>query len=63
MVKIRFRDSEQELPHGMAVRDVIHKLGLDPQLILALREGKLINEETLTRDNDVITLVSVISGG
>ena len=63
MVKVVHKENEWELPHGMAVRDVIVKVGMDPQSILALREGKLINEETITRDNDVIKLVSVISGG
>ena len=47
----------------MAIRDAILKVGLDPQSILALREGKLINEETITRENDVIKLISVVSGG
>lgn len=63
MVKIIFRDREWELPYGMAVRDAIRKVKLDPQAILAMRDGKLINEETITQENDVITLVSVVSGG
>jgi len=63
MVKIIFRDKEWELPYGMAVRDAIRKVKLDPQAILAMRDGKLINEETITKENDVITLVSVVSGG
>jgi len=47
----------------MTIRDTMIKLDLDPQLTLALREGKLINEETITRKNEVMKFVSVISGG
>lgn len=63
VVKLILRDKTWELPAGMTVRDAIKKAGLDPHAVLAMRDGKLINEETLTRANDVITLVSVISGG
>lgn len=57
------REKRWEFPAGMTVRDAIKKAELDPLAVLAMREGKLINEETLTSDGDVITLVSVISGG
>jgi len=63
MMKIVFRNKEMTLPHGMTVRDAIIKAGLDPESILALRDGKLINEDTLTRADDVITLIAVVSGG
>jgi len=62
-VKIIYRDQKWELPHGMTLRDAIIKAGLDPQAVLALRDGKLVNEETLSQEGDVITLVGVISGG
>ncbi len=63
MVKIIFRDKEWELRAGMTVRDAILKVGLDPQAVLAVREGKLINEATILRDGDTIKLIGVISGG
>jgi sulfur carrier protein ThiS len=47
----------------MTVRSAILKLGLDPEAVLAVRDGQLINEATLTRDGDTIKLVAVISGG
>ena len=62
-MKIIYRDKEWELPHGMTIRDAIRKIGVDPESVLALREGKLINEETIGRENDVITLIAVVSGG
>jgi len=63
MVKIRYRDEEWELRHGMTVRDAILKVGLHPLAVLPLRDGKLIGEETILRDGDVITLIGVVSGG
>jgi sulfur carrier protein ThiS len=63
MVKVVFRDKEWELRAGMTVRDAILKAGLHPLTVLAVRDGKLINEATITRRGDVIRLVAVISGG
>jgi len=63
MMKIVYRNKEWNLPHGMTVRDAIIKAGLDPEATLALRAGKLINEDTLVQENDTITLVAVVSGG
>ncbi|MGQ9627087.1 MAG: MoaD/ThiS family protein [Anaerolineae bacterium] len=63
MVKVIFRDKEWELKEGMTVRSAILKVGLDPEAVLAVRDGKLINEETILRQGDVIKLIAVISGG
>ena len=45
------------------MRHVIEKVELNPESILAVRNGKLVNEETLTEDGDTIKLVAVVSGG
>jgi len=63
MVKVMFRDKEWDLRAGMTVRHVILKVGLHPLAVLAVRDGKLINEATITRQGDVIRLVAVMSGG
>jgi sulfur carrier protein ThiS len=63
MVKMMFRDKEWEVRAGMTVRDAILKLGLDPHAVLAVREGKLINEATIVEDGETIRLIAVISGG
>jgi sulfur carrier protein ThiS len=63
MVKVIFRDKKWELRAGMTVRDAILKVGLDPQAVLAVRDGKLINEATILRDDDTIKLIAVVSGG
>jgi len=63
VVKLVYRQQEWEVKPGMTVRDAILKTGLKPYAVLPVRDGKLINEETILRDGDKIKLVAVVSGG
>ena len=63
MAKVTFRDKEWEVPGGKTVKEIIEDLGLDPESVLAVRDGKLINEETVVEEDDTIKLLAVISGG
>jgi sulfur carrier protein ThiS len=63
MVQIIYRESAWAVKSGSTVRHIIEKSGLNPESILAVRDGKLINEATITEDGDVIKLVAVVSGG
>jgi sulfur carrier protein ThiS len=63
MVKVVYRDKTWEVKPGSTVRHIIEKAGLNPESILAVRGGKLINDATLTQDGDTIKLVAVVSGG
>jgi sulfur carrier protein ThiS len=63
MIKITYRTKQWELSSGMTVRDAILKCGLNPEQVLAVRSGKLINEATLLQDGEEIKLIAVISGG
>ena len=63
MVTVVYRDKTWEVRPGSTVRHIIQKAELNPDSVLALRNGKLINEETLTEDGDSIKLVAVVSGG
>jgi len=63
MVKLIYRNKQWQLAGGMTVRDAILKCGLNPEQVLAVRAGKLINEATLLTDGDEVKLVAVISGG
>ena len=62
-VRLMYRNKLWQLASGMTVRDAILKCGLNPEQVLAVRGGKLINEATLLKDGDEIKLVAVISGG
>ena len=63
MAKILFRNQEWEVEGGKTVREIVEDLGLDLESILATRDGKLINEETIVKEDDTIRLLAVISGG
>jgi len=63
MVTVIYRDKTWEVKPGSSVRHIVDKAGLNPESILAVRDGKLINEETITQNGDTIKLVTVVSGG
>lgn len=63
MVTVIFRDKTWEVKPGSTVRHIIEKSGLNPESVLAVRDGRLINDATLTKDGDTIKLVAVVSGG
>jgi len=60
---IKFHKKEWTVESGMTVRAAIEKAGLDPYAVLALRDKKLINDQTIIEPGDEIRLVNVISGG
>jgi sulfur carrier protein ThiS len=57
------RKHEYEIKHGMTVRNALQKLDLKPDSVLATRNGELITDDEIVKENDVIKLVPVISGG
>jgi len=63
MVTVTYRDKTWEMKPGSTVRHVIQKAGLNPESVLAVRNGQLIHDATLTEDGDTIRLVAVVSGG
>jgi sulfur carrier protein ThiS len=63
MVTVIYRDRSWEVKPGSTVRHIIQQSDLNPESILAVRNGKLVNDATLTQDGDTIKLVAVVSGG
>jgi sulfur carrier protein len=63
MVKVKYRKQEWELPGKLTVRHAIEKVGLNPEAVLAVRNGELVTEDTQLSDGDEVRLVAVISGG
>ena len=63
MVRLIHRNQEWEIKAGMTVRDAILKVGLNPEAVLAVRNGHLISEDSKIEDDDVIKLIAVVSGG
>ena len=61
--KIVYHKKEWDVESGMTVRAAIEKAGLDPYAVLALRDKRLVNDQTIIEPDDEIRLVNVISGG
>jgi sulfur carrier protein ThiS len=57
------RKQEYEIKHGMTVRMALEKLGFEPDSLLATRDGELITDDEIIKENDLIRLIPVISGG
>jgi sulfur carrier protein ThiS len=62
-MKIIYRDQRWELQGRRRVRDAIKEVGLIPQTVLAVRDGKLLTEDVMLDEDDEVRLVAVISGG
>ena len=62
-MKITYRDQEWELQGRRRVQDAIKEVGLLPQTVLAVRDGKLLTGDIVLGEDDEIKLVAVISGG
>ncbi len=63
MIRVTYRDKKWELPGNITVRDLIVKVGLNPETILAVKNGKLVNDGIRLGEEDDIKLIAVISGG
>jgi sulfur carrier protein ThiS len=63
VVIVIYRDKTWEVKAGSTVRHIVESAGINPESVLALRDGRLINEATLTQDGDTIKLIAVVSGG
>jgi len=63
LIKLKYRDKEFEVPAGMTARDAIKKVGLQPETILAVVEGKLVTDDTILQVGMQVKLIAVISGG
>ena len=60
---IYFRTKEYITKHGMTVRIALQKLNIEPDSVLATRNGELMTDDEIIMENDEIRLVPVISGG
>jgi sulfur carrier protein ThiS len=58
-----FRHETFTIQPGGSVRDAILQCGLNPETVLAMRDGTLITDEVIVRVGDRIRLVATISGG
>jgi len=61
--KLVLRDQEYEVKPGMTLRHALQKIDVQPESVLATRQGEMITEDEIVREGDEIKLIAVISGG
>ena len=57
------RGKEHEVRPGMTLRAALLKIDVQPEAVLAIRQGEMITDDEIIKDGDVIKLIAVISGG
>ncbi len=62
-MEIVFRDKKWNLHGSITARDAMKKIGVDPESVLVVVNGKLVTDDTLLREGDQVKLVAVVSGG
>ena len=62
-MQIKFRDKKYEVKGGMTAREAMRKIGVDPESVLIVVNGKLATDDVLLREGDEVKLVAVVSGG
>jgi sulfur carrier protein len=62
-MRVLYRDKAWDVDGKKTVRQVIEELGLIPDTVIAVRDGKLITEDTMLYPDDEVRLIGVISGG
>ncbi|CAG0929865.1 Sulfur carrier protein TtuB [Thermoflexales bacterium] len=63
MIKVTYRNKQWEVPGQQTVREVIETVGLNPAMVLAVRNGKLVLDSEMLGHDDELKLIAVISGG
>jgi sulfur carrier protein ThiS len=61
--RITYRDRIYEVEDGLTVKEALIKIGLEPQLYLAVRDGKLVTDDQKLLPDDRIKLIAIVSGG
>jgi sulfur carrier protein ThiS len=62
-MQITYRDKKYELKANITARDAIKKIGLDPESVLVVVNGKLVTDDVVLREGGEVKLVAVVSGG
>ncbi|NIM95947.1 MAG: hypothetical protein GTO18_19790 [Anaerolineales bacterium] len=61
--QIILREDVYEVRAGMTVRDALIRNDIQPESVIATRQGELITDDEIINEGDEIKLVAVISGG
>lgn len=61
--KLILRNQTFFVSDNILLEEALKSVGIEPETVLAIRNGELISDDTLLTDQDQIQLVRVISGG
>ena len=62
-IQIRYRNQIYKVEPGLTLLEALEGLGINPEGVLAIREGELIGGECRLEAGDEVRLVAVILGG
>lgn len=62
-IQVRYREQIFELEASLALLEALERLGIEPETVLAIRDGEMISGEYVLAEGDEIRLVGVIAGG
>jgi sulfur carrier protein len=60
---IILRKEEYQVKHGMTIRMALKKLEIQSEAVIPTKDGELLTDDELIQEDDIIKLISVISGG
>jgi sulfur carrier protein ThiS len=63
LVKLILRNKEYEVKPGMTLLSALEKISVVPESVIATRNGEMILDDEILKDDEVIKLIAVISGG
>jgi sulfur carrier protein ThiS len=63
-MKLMFRDKEWQLDEErLTLREALEKIGMGPEVVLAMRDGQVLLADTILKKGDVVRLMPLVSGG
>jgi sulfur carrier protein ThiS len=63
MVELVFRDKKFQVKSNITARDALRKIGIEPEGVLLVVNGKLTTDDVILREGDTVKLIAVVSGG
>jgi sulfur carrier protein ThiS len=63
MATLILRNKEFQVHAGMTLLAALKKINVVPESVIATKNGEMILEDEILKENDVIKLIMVISGG
>jgi sulfur carrier protein ThiS len=63
MISVTYRKNHWEVPGNISLHDLLISIGLNPESVLALKDGRLVPEKTRLGEEAEIKLIGVVSGG